>query len=113
MSNPAKARGTSFESAVVEALEARYPMACRLAPGGIRDRGDIGGIPGWIVEAKNYVEPGPRFGTWLTVVERRARERHAAPLLIVKRRARVTLDAYAVLPLWAWLYRSVEEYAAP
>lgn len=49
-----KARGTRWESAIVDYLRANgVPHAERRALGGASDRGDIAGIPGVVVEAKN------------------------------------------------------------
>jgi hypothetical protein len=49
-----KARGTRWESAIVDYLRANgVPHAERRALGGASDRGDIAGIPAVVVEAKN------------------------------------------------------------
>jgi hypothetical protein len=50
----AKRKGTSFETAIVEYLKTNgVPYAERRTLGGTKDRGDIAGIPGIIIEAKN------------------------------------------------------------
>lgn len=49
-----KQRGTSWESAIVKFLHAAgFPYAERRALAGAKDRGDLTGIPGLVVEAKN------------------------------------------------------------
>lgn len=54
MSNPSKQRGTSWETAVVDFLRANgYPNAERRALSGNNDKGDVAGIPGVVIEAKN------------------------------------------------------------
>lgn len=54
MVNKSKSKGTAFESAIVKALnEAGYIHAERRALHGTTDLGDIAGIPGVVIEAKN------------------------------------------------------------
>jgi hypothetical protein len=49
-----KAKGTAFESAIVRYLiEEGFTQVERRALSGTSDRGDIAGIPGWVLEAKN------------------------------------------------------------
>lgn len=56
MANRSKAKGTSAESAIVAYLRANgFPWAERRALAGIADKGDVGGIPGVVVEAKDCV----------------------------------------------------------
>lgn len=53
MSNPSKAKGTAWESAIVSFLQAQgWPYVERRALAGGKDRGDIAGIPGVVIEAK-------------------------------------------------------------
>ena len=48
-----KDRGTAWESAIVRYLQAHgYPFAERRAQGGVKDRGDIAGVIGCVIEAK-------------------------------------------------------------
>lgn len=59
-----KAKGTMAESAVVSFLRtAGFPYAERLALQGSKDRGDVTGIPGVVVEVKN--EQTYQFSSWL------------------------------------------------
>lgn len=49
-----KSKGTAFESAIVRyLLEEGFAQVERRALSGTADRGDIAGIPGWVLEAKN------------------------------------------------------------
>lgn len=49
-----KGKGTAFESAIVRYLvEEGFVQVERRALSGTSDRGDIAGIPGWVLEAKN------------------------------------------------------------
>ncbi len=50
----AKRKGTRAETAVVEFLRSvGWPHAERRAPSGARDRGDVAGVPGVVVEVKD------------------------------------------------------------
>lgn len=49
-----RAKGTAWESAIVRYLAAEgFPHVERRALNGTQDRGDLAGIPGWVIEAKN------------------------------------------------------------
>lgn len=49
-----KQRGTRWETAIVEYLQSQgWPHAERRALNGSRDRGDIAGLPGVVIEAKS------------------------------------------------------------
>jgi len=64
MSNPSKAKGTQWESAVVEAFRrAGWIHAERRALHGNVDKGDLAGVPGVVVEMKNA--KALTFGPWL------------------------------------------------
>lgn len=50
-----KDKGTRWESAIVDYLAGHgFPWAERRALTGSQDRGDIAGVPAWVVEAKNH-----------------------------------------------------------
>ena len=52
-----KRKGTSWESAIVDYLRASgVPHAERRALNGAKDRGDIAGLPGVVVEAKSAAQ---------------------------------------------------------
>lgn len=64
MVNKPKIKGTAAETAVVSFLRtAGFPHAERLALQGGKDRGDITGIPGVVIEVKNCQEYS--FSSWL------------------------------------------------
>ena len=49
----AKRKGPAFEGQVVSYLrEHGFPQAERRVMGGSRDRGDVAGVPGWVLELK-------------------------------------------------------------
>lgn len=49
-----KQKGTAWETAIVRYLtEHGFPHTERRALTGSQDRGDIAGVPGWVLEAKN------------------------------------------------------------
>lgn len=54
MANPSKAKGTAWESAICTYLRDRgWPYVERRTLSGSKDRGDIAGIPGLVIEAKS------------------------------------------------------------
>jgi hypothetical protein len=100
--NRSKARGTAFETAVVDFLRAHgFPYAERRALRGNKDCGDVSGIVGWVLELKNHREMD--LGTWMTEAQKEAINdgsyRHA---VIHKRRGKNVRDAYVTLPLWCF-----------
>lgn len=70
--NPAKARGTAWESDVVKYVVAsgHYPYCERRALRGARDTGDIAGLP-IVVECKSCKSIS--LGTWVAEAEAEAR----------------------------------------
>ena len=55
MANPAKAKGTAAETAIVNYLrENGRPHVERRALNGALDKGDIAGIPGVVIEVKDH-----------------------------------------------------------
>jgi hypothetical protein len=81
----AKRKGTAAETAVVEHLRAFWPHVERRALAGSRDRGDVAGIPGVVIEVKAAARleiPG-----WLRELEVEiANDQPATGLLVVKPR---------------------------
>jgi hypothetical protein len=51
--NRSKARGTAWESAIVAYLAELWPYVERRTQSGAKDRGDIAGLPGVVIEAKS------------------------------------------------------------
>jgi hypothetical protein len=71
-----KAKGTRWESAIVEFLRGRgFPYAERRALAGTRDLGDVTGIPGVVIEAKN--EKQHNLTGWLKEAEQERRNADA------------------------------------
>jgi len=93
-----KRKGTSWESAIVDYLrEHGAPHAERRALGGTRDRGDIAGIPGVVIEAKSAAKT--ELGVWLAEAETE-RANDGANLGVVwhKRRGKASPgDGYATM----------------
>lgn len=72
MTNPNKAKGSSWERAIVEHLRAAgWPFAERRLAGAAKDRGDIAGVVGVVIEAKNTATR--KLAEWVdeTEIERR------------------------------------------
>lgn len=66
--NRSKAKGTSWESAIVDYLRGDgWPAVERRALGGAKDRGDIAGIPGVVIEAKSAARLA--LAAWLAEAE--------------------------------------------
>lgn len=71
-----KRKGTAWESAIVDYLRANgAPHAERRALAGARDRGDIAGIPGVVVEAKSAARV--ELAAWLDEAEAERANDHA------------------------------------
>ncbi len=93
-----KRKGTAWESAIVDYLRANgVPHAERRALGGAKDRGDIAGMPGVVVEAKSAARV--ELGAWLTEAEAE-RVNDGAALAVVwhKRRGKTSAgDGYVTM----------------
>lgn len=71
MTNRSKAKGSAWERAIVEHLRAAgWPFAERRLAGAAKDRGDIAGVVGVVIEAKNTASR--KLAEWVdeTEVER-------------------------------------------
>lgn len=94
-----RAKGTSFESAVVTFLiEHGFPYAERRAMQGKNDRGDIAGVPGFVLECKATARID--LGEFVTETEterKNAGARYGAT--VIKRRGKSIGDAYVAVPL--------------
>lgn len=104
MTNPSKRKGTAWESAVRDWLNARFTRLRieRIPAGATHDRGDLTGLPGIALEAKSVARID-----LATIVDEACREAanvgpDTLPLAVIKRRGRGPHDAYAVMPLDAW-----------
>lgn len=55
MANPNGRKGSAFETACIEYMRQNgFPYAERRVPTGARDKGDLGGVPGLMLEFKNH-----------------------------------------------------------
>lgn len=93
-----RAKGTAFESAVVAWLrENGHPHVERRALNGSRDRGDIAGIPGVVIEVKscNRLE----LAAWVDEAEKeRDNDRAAIGVVWAKRKGKSSAgDGYVVM----------------
>jgi hypothetical protein len=80
----AKAKGTAAETAVVRYLQSWWPAAERRALSGGKDKGDVAGIPGVVIEVKAAVRQelaAWRRETWTEMENAQAR----FSMLVVKR----------------------------
>jgi len=95
----ARRKGSAFESAVVRYLaEHGFPACERRVMGGSRDRGDIAGVPGWVLEVK----AARQLNLAEALREAEVEAAHAGTVrfaAVLKRRSHPVSDAYVVLPL--------------
>lgn len=103
-----KRKGTAWESAIVQFLrENGVPHAERRALGGSKDRGDIAGIPGVVIEAKSAARI--QLSGWMDEAKaERANDGARVGVVWIKRRGKaspgsgfVILDGDALLQLLA------------
>lgn len=97
MTTKSKAKGTTAEREVVRYLQNWWPAAERRALSGNKDKGDVAGIPGVVVEVKAAVTP--QLAAWKreTLVEREnAGAKYCA--LVVKRPYKAVFEWDAYLP---------------
>jgi hypothetical protein len=99
VSNPSKRKGTLFEVAVVEFLrENGFPHAERRALRGVNDAGDIAGVVGWTIEAKNH--KAMDLGDWCKQAAAEAVNAGGSRWAVVhKRRQHSTAEAFVTIPL--------------
>ncbi|MFE9192041.1 hypothetical protein ACFYL6_20795 [Micromonospora sp. NPDC007208] len=76
MTNPNKTKGSGAERAVIEHLRATgWPHAERRLAGASKDRGDIAGVPGVVIEVKNCTRT--ELAAWLAEAEQERINDHA------------------------------------
>lgn len=110
MTNKSKAKGTAFETDIVDYLKAMGLKARRLAMAGSNDIGDIevvapNGIDHFIIEAKNVKEMD--LAGWVRQSQVEAYNfgqaedllYDAFPVVVHKRRMKGVSEAYVTLPL--------------
>lgn len=97
----ARRKGTAAESAVADHLRATWPHVERRALNGAKDRGDIAGVPGVVVEVKSGATI--RIPEWMRETEtERVNDGAALGLLVIKPKGVGTTrvaDWPVVLPL--------------
>lgn len=108
-----RAKGTRFESDVVDVLRAWFPWVERRAPSGARDRGDIAGVPGFALECKNAARM--ELAAW--VDEALTEAEHAGSTygaVVHKRRGKPAERAYVTMELrgFAALLREAHAHGA-
>jgi len=96
---PGKRKGSRFELDVRDYLRERGYAAERCYGAGRSDDiGDVRGLPGFVIEAKNQREM--RLAEWLTETEvERVNAGEPFGVLVAKRKMKTVADAYAVMPL--------------
>jgi len=95
-----KARGSAFERDVAQFLREHGHRFVERAYGAGRsdDRGDLDGLPGWVLECKAHKTLD--LAGWMAEAEReRTCGRQPFAAVIAKRRGKPTSDAYVVLDL--------------
>jgi hypothetical protein len=93
------AKGTRWESRLVDFLRPLHPRVERRAKSGNKDKGDVAGIDGWVIEAKNC--KAVELAKWMDEAAVEASNAGAARYAVVfPRRSHATAKAYAVIPLW-------------
>lgn len=108
-----KRKGSAYELAVVEYLATHgHPHATRAyGAGRSEDEGDIDGVAGWCIEAKNHKEIDLAGFMDEAVLEasnidarlaRRGLTIHTLPVAIVKRRLKGVERSYTVMELSDW-----------
>jgi hypothetical protein len=100
VANKSKAKGSKFEQDAVDFLVANgHPHAERRVMGGINDRGDIAGIPGWTLELKATKQID--LATAQKEAEVESDNAGTTRFASIHKRPRKSIaDAYAVIPLW-------------
>jgi hypothetical protein len=99
MANPSKRKGSTFERQVADYLRDNgFPYAERRVTEGANDRGDIAGVPGVVIEAKNCKRLD--LGTWVVEMLREQKTAGAEIGAIVhKRRNHGVEAAYVTMTL--------------
>lgn len=97
--NPSKRKGTSWEVRLVQYLrDSGFPYVERRALEGKNDRGDISGIPGVVIEAKNAKRV--ELAQWVDeMVAEKANAKAQVGAVVFPRRSHRTGRAYVVLEL--------------
>lgn len=99
MTSKNKAKGSQYERDIVKALnDAGFPDVERMYGAGRQDdRGDIRGLRGWTIEAKNHARIDlPTFLAELKAEMANAKTRYGA--CFIKKRGKGVAESYVVIP---------------
>ena len=104
-----KQKGTAWESKIVAYLQARgWPHAERRTLSGIHDKGDVSGIPGIVIEAKDQARHS--FAEWLdeATLERDNARADVAVVWAHRRGKSSPRDGYVLMDgeTFTWLLKS-------
>jgi len=100
MSNPAKAKGSQWERDVVAYMQTRgfRWMERRFGAGQQKDKGDLTGLPGVVIECKNHKTH--KFSEWLAEAEvERVNANADIGIVVAKRSRKPAGEAYVVMTL--------------
>jgi hypothetical protein len=87
MVNKSKSKGTAWESKIVDYLKPFWPYVERRTLSGAKDRGDVAGIPGVVIEAKDCRTI--TLGAWLDEAEvEKVNDRAEVGVVWAKRRGK-------------------------
>jgi hypothetical protein len=103
MSNPAKAKGSGAERAVVAWLKQWYPYADRRLAGATLDKGDVSGIPGVTIEIKNQATM--KLSEWLKELAVEMKNDGAWTGVVIHKKKGTTdvNEWYATMPASVWV----------
>lgn len=98
----ARRKGSTFARDICTYLATQLGLPIeRRVDGGTRDRGDVAGIKGWVLEAKACRQLD--LAGWIDEAHREAANDGAPYYAVVaKRRMKGTHQAYVVMPLEIW-----------
>lgn len=100
MSNPAKAKGTAHETAIVRHLQAGGIPARRVAQTGAVDTGDIHGVSPFVIQAKAWRDIPSALREGVDGARRQASAAgESFGVAVVKRPRRPVGDSYVVMSL--------------
>lgn len=103
MANPAKAKGSGAERAVVAWLKKWFPYADRRLAGATLDKGDVSGIPGVTIEVKN--QAAMKLSEWVAELEVEMKNDGAwTGVVIHKKKGKTDVGQwYATMPASVWV----------
>lgn len=103
VANPAKAKGSSAERAVVAWLKQWFPYVDRRLAGATLDKGDVSGIPGVTIEIKNHATMN--LSGWLAELETEMKNDGAwTGVVIHKKKGKTDVGQwYATMPASVWV----------